>query len=357
MFNANSYFFVILNVISGLLTLLGAVGIFVSLIIQRRVERLQDILEELLDLSYSEEKNTTVKIQNLIYKYQMQYSLPAQPIKTVLTYITLTVFFVILFWVWLLFLTFQGPFKAISFIYLLPMFCVSAVMVFYRQLVKSTINPVGNSLFDSIIPAPRYLRSIAFLSGYVNVAVSTIILQSRPLPVLRQKENSWSVVLKEEIPIDDYHYYCSVYLEDQVYFTGYGHIVIELDDDEITGKPRPTARNLNIPLGNMDIPENLSNLEARLLIFPKGEKHPAEFRYELSKDSNVYCSSGTPDFLFNHLITYCCAGNNSVKILINRDEEKSLSLLPGEITGKGNRHYISGSRKDLLNADSSPFED
>jgi hypothetical protein len=65
MFVLNSYFFIILNITSGLLSLLGAVGIFISLIIQRRVGQLQDIIEELLDLSYEEGTNNTVKIQIL----------------------------------------------------------------------------------------------------------------------------------------------------------------------------------------------------------------------------------------------------------------------------------------------------
>ena len=69
MFELQSYLRVILSICGGLLTLLGSVGIFVSLTVQRRVERLQDILEEFMDLSYQSEINLTGKMFKLIEKY------------------------------------------------------------------------------------------------------------------------------------------------------------------------------------------------------------------------------------------------------------------------------------------------
>ena len=59
----------------GLLTLLGSVGIFISLIIQRRLDRLQDTLEG-ISLSYRSETNLTGLMYNLIEKYQMHYMVP-----------------------------------------------------------------------------------------------------------------------------------------------------------------------------------------------------------------------------------------------------------------------------------------
>ena len=338
MFQFNNYFFVVLNITSGLLSLLGAVGIFVSLIIQRRVGQLQDIIEELLDLSYEEDTNNTVKIQNLIYKYQMQYILPAEPIKIVLHYINISIALEILFWSWLLFLVYKSPFQWEILIYLWPMFAILFVMIFYRQLIKSTINPVDskNRMFNSIIPSPRYLRSIAFLSSHVNVSVKTMIQQARPTPVLRQKTpDLWEVTLKEELPLDDYHYFLVLTDGREVSFFAYGHLLIELDGDPITGKPRPTARNLNIPLG--EIAKNLcfTKPEVSFLIFPKGEKHPIEFNYSLKPVDTVYFAPGQPGISTNHLITYNFGRNNTLNILANNSQQEKYKYLPAKINYNG----------------------
>jgi len=358
MIESSSYFFIVLNISAGLLTLLGAVGLFVSLIIQRRVERLQDILEELLDLSYVDEKNTSVKIQNLIYKYQMQYLLPAKPIRTVLTYINITIVLVILFWSWLFFLTYQPPFQWRSILYFLPMVCVSAVMVYYRQLIKNTINPVGNNLFNSIIPSPRYLRSITFLSGHVNVSVATIIQQARPTPVLRrQKHTWWEVVLKEELPFDDYHYYFCISDGNDICFLSFGHLVIELDPDPITGKPRPTARNLNIPLGIMTNTLPQSALEACFMIFPKGEKHPIEFCYSLSLEGCVYCAPEIPSTSVNHLITYSYQKDNVLNLLTNDSREQKHCLIPLKMAADDSRYFFDPEENEYVKVMAKPFVD
>lgn len=358
MLQSNTYFFIVLNISAGLLTLLGAVGIFVSLVIQRRVERLQDILEELMDLSYIDGKNITTKIQNLIYKYQMQYMLPAKPIKTVLAYINITIVFVLLLWGWLLFLTYRPPFQYESLIFLLPMVCVSAVMIFYRQLIKNTINPVNNNLFNSIIPSPRYLRSITFLSGHVNVSVFTIIQQARPAPVLRKQDSTaWKVFLKEELPFDDYHYYFSIRKGNTIYFVSCGHLIIELDDDPITGKPQPIARNLNIPLGTITHLLEQSELQARFLIFPKGEKHPLEFNYTLRFENQVYYSSEAPSNSVNYMITYKFQSNNTLTILnINSDVNKAL-LMPPQLKADGFRRYYNTEKKQFVIIKEKPYID
>ncbi|MEL7564062.1 MAG: hypothetical protein AAGU27_04195 [Dehalobacterium sp.] len=357
MFVLNSYFFIILNITSGLLSLLGAVGIFISLIIQRRVGQLQDIIEELLDLSYEEGTNNTVKIQNLIYKYQMQYILPVKPIKTVIHYININIALQVLFWSWLLYLNFRSPIRWESLIYLWPVFAMLFVMIFYRQLIKSTINPVDNQMFNSIIPSPRYLRSIAFLSSYINVSVRTMIQQSRPTPVLRQKApDNWEVILKEELPLDDYHYFFILSDEDKVPFWSYGHILIELDADPITGKPRPTARNLNIPLGEIAKDLRLLKPEVSFLIFPKGEKHPIQFFYSLKQVDSVYFAPGSPEITTNHLITYNFMGKNTLNVLINDATDEKMKLLPPKISAKGLRQYYCGNKKDHV-VDIKPYVD
>lgn len=350
MFQLDTYFFIILNITSGLLSLLGAVGIFISLIIQRRVGQLQDILEELLDLSYEEGTNNTVKIQNLIYKYQMQYILPVNPIKTVILYINLNIALQVLFWIWLLYMTYRSPFKMETLVYLWPMAAIFGVMLFYRHLIKSTINPVGNHMFNAIIPSPRYLRSIAFLSSYVNVSVRNMIQQSRPTPVIRQKsQDVWEVILKEELPLDDYHYFLTLQDEEKITFYAYGHIIIELDADPITGKPRPTARNLNIPLGEISKNLRLSKPEVSFLIFPKGEKHPIEFIYALKQVNTVYFAPGFPQISTNHLVTYNFTGkSNTLHVLINDAKEEKLQFLPSEIKSGGLRCYHSGNEHDQI---------
>ncbi|MGI6686453.1 MAG: hypothetical protein ACOX47_13470 [Bacillota bacterium] len=349
MFELSNYYFVVLNITSGLLSLLGAVGIFVSLIIQRRVGQLQDIIEELLDLSYDEDTNNTVKIQNLIYKYQMQYILPATPIKIVIHYININIALEILFWTWLLYLIYRNPFQWHIIIYLWPMFAILFVMIFYRQLIKSTINPVDNKnrMFNSIIPSPRYLRSIAFLSNYVNVSVKTIIQQGRPTPVLRQKSREiWEVILKEELPFDDYHYFFALTDGNEVPFFAYGHILIELDADPITGKPRPTARNLNIPLGEINKDLQLTKPKVSFLIFPKGEKHPIEFNYSLKQIDTVYYAPEPPNISTNHLLTYNFTRENTLNILIHDSQEVIFNHLPQKINSGGLRQYRSGNEKE-----------
>lgn len=351
MFVLTSYFFIILNITSGLLSLLGAVGIFISLIIQRRVGQLQDIIEELLDLSYEEGTNNTVKIQNLIYKYQMQYLLPVKPIKTVINYININIALQVLFWSWLLYLNYRSPFKWEILIYLWPVAAMLFVMIFYRQLIKCTINPVNNQMFNSIIPSPRYLRSIAFLSSYINVSVKAIIQQSRPTPVLRLSErtpDTWEVTLKEELPFDDYHYFFVLTDENDISFWSYGHILIELDADPITGKPRPTARNLNISLGETKNNLRLLKPEVTFLIFPKGEKHPIQFFYTLKEVDTAYFAPGSPEITTNHLILYNFTEKNTLNVLINDATDKKLKLLPQKINGKGQRRYNDNHQKEQI---------
>lgn len=341
MFESSSYLFIILNCSAGLLALLGSVGIFVSLVIQRRVERLQDIIEELLDLSYDEGKNMTVQIQNLIFKYQMQYNLPTHPIRTVMIFINMTITLVIIFWVWLLFSTYRPPFKLVSVIYILPMFGVSAGMIFFRHLIKNTLNPVGNNLFNTIIPAPRFLRSIAFLSSRVNVPAGAIIEQARPIPVLRSTDkNTWEVILKQELPLDDYHYYFCLYRDDEIFFIGSGHVLVEPEISQETEKPYPMARNLNIPLGKTSGPLPRKNLEAIFMVFPKGENHPVEFAFNLFLEDSVFYSTRSPAKSVNYLVSYRFQKKGIDMLVKDQSSQKRYSFLPQKMSLDGSRWFF-----------------
>lgn len=204
-------------------------------------------------------------------------------------------------------------------------------------------------MFNSIIPSPRYLRSIAFLSSYINVSVKTIIQQARPAPVLReQSPNTWEVTLKEELPFDDYHYFFTLTDENKVSFWSYGHILIELAADPITGKPRPTARNLNIPLGEITNNLRLLKPEVILLIFPKGEKHPIQFHYLLKQVDSAYFAPGSPEITTNHLILYNFIGKNTLNILLNDATDENLKILPQKINAKGLRRYYDGHQKEQI---------
>jgi hypothetical protein len=72
----------------------------------------------------------------------------------VIHYININIALQVLFWSWLLYLNFRSPIKWESLIYLWPVFAMLFVMIFYRQLIKCTINPVDNQMFNSIIPLP-----------------------------------------------------------------------------------------------------------------------------------------------------------------------------------------------------------
>ncbi len=340
MFELSSYFFILLNITSGLLSLLGAVGIFISLIIQRRVSRLQDIIEEILDLSYEDSANTTVKIQNLIYKYQMQYILPAKPIKTVIHYININIAFQLIFWIWLLYLIFKGPLSWDSLIYLWPLFAMLFVMLFYRHLIKCTINPVDNRLFNAFIPPPGILGASPICPDMLTFPSKSLCSSPAPPPVLRHKApESWEVLLKEELPIDDYHYFFVLVDQMGISFYAYGHVLIELDHDPITGKPRPTARNLNIPLGKITKDLQLVQPKAYFLVFPKGEKHPLIFTYTLERIDTVYFAPTTPEVSTNHFITYHVCEKDILRLLTIEATEEWTKYLPENIPAQGRRKF------------------
>ena len=313
MFQSTSYIFILLNITAGLLTLLGSVGIFVSLIIQRRVERLQDILEELTDETYREDINLSGKIFKLIEKYQMQYLLPDRPSKTIVRYMDLTICVTIIFWSATLSLSYQPPWHWQALLFLVPMLIAFIIFFFFRQLLKNAINPLNNRLLNSIIPPPTKLRSVSFLSNYVNVSVKAILKQARLNVVIRKKnplyDNSdplGQVVLKEELSFDDFYYYCRLYAGNTNLFLGFGDISISFPKDEITNKPVPIERNINIPMGLTywdRLPSN-GEVTVQLLIFPRGEKHPIEYNFALKIENQYYVSLDEPEAFNNRDVIY-----------------------------------------------------
>jgi hypothetical protein len=302
LFDTSAYNLVILSLAGGLISLLGSVGIFVSLIIQRRVERLQEILEELVDLSYQTEQNLTSNIYRLIQKYQMYYILPHGPSKTIMRYLDFTMALVIISWLGLLILTFKPPFQYRALLHVLPILGGLSLMIYYRKLLQNAINPLENQMLNAIIPPPVQLRSVSFLSRYVNVSVRSLLQQARLRVVFRKVKRGKSsgqtcydaeIVLKEELSFDDFFYYFSFPLQKKPHtlkhFVAFGHLQLLFPPDPVTGKPVPVVRNVNITLGWCnwgDLPP--VEVEARLLIFPLGEKHPIAYRFKLLEEKSYY---------------------------------------------------------------------
>lgn len=306
MIDIHSYVRVLLSVAAGLLTLLGSVGIFVSLINQRRVERLQDILEEFMDLSYNEDVNLTGKMYKLIEKYQMHYLAPGRPGSIILSYINASILLVILIWVGALLFNFRLPWRFYYFYYLFPLIFGLLLLVFYRYLLRNALNPVGNSFLSPIIPHPTKLRSVSYLSKYINISVKSILKQARLRLVIKNTGEAGGVVLlKEELSFDDFFYYLSLSADDVPIFVGFGELVMAFPLEPITKKPVPAARNINIPLGQIDwttLPD--CPLTGNLLIFPRGEKHPISYIFTLARQQNICLVTKNPEVSINYLLTY-----------------------------------------------------
>ena len=312
MFQFESYLAIALAINSGALTLLGSVGIFVSLIIQRRVERLQDILEEFTDLSYHQDINLTGKMYKLLQKYQMQYLLPDRPSQTILAYIDVTTLFVIVSWLVLIIMTFTAPWNMKSFFYLIPLLWGLILLILFRQLLKYAINPVGNKLLQTIIPPPTKLRSVSFLSSYINVSVLSILQQARLSLVIRLNISGHhqhhslpgEIILKQELSFDDFFYYIQITQDEKPIFLGLGELEVSFPNDPLTNKPVPIQRNVNIPLGRITFPADVQMVQCQLLIFARGEKHPIIYRFDLFREGKVFCVNDEPRASIYTGITY-----------------------------------------------------
>ncbi len=309
MFELQSYVRVLLSVCSGLLTLLGSVGIFVSLTVERRIERLQDTLEEFIDLSYHSSQNLTGQMYRLIEKYQMYYQLPDSPSKKIIGYINLTIASVIALWLGVLVLEVIPPWTWTTVIYLLPISIGFGLLYYYRYLLKNAINPTGSNLFSPLIPPPTQLRSISFLSAYVNVSVKTILKHARLRLVIKSNGHKTQVILKEELSFDDFFYFVELISDSKRIFAGFGEISLVFPPERITGKPVPVIKNVNIPLGDIDLSSiNSERLQSKLYVFPRGEKHPVEYHFTINYQGGRVTSIDEPEINVNYMILYKIAG-------------------------------------------------
>jgi len=306
MIRTTLYTFMILSIAGGLLTLLGSVGIFISLIVQRRLGRLQDILEEFINLSYRSDINLTGQMYSLIEKYQMNYIFPQKPRFLILRYIDFNIFLVLLLWSVSFLMHYQPPFSPFVIIQLLPLFIGIYASFFFRRLLRNTID-LENPLLDSIIPSPVKLRSISYLSHFINLSVKSVLKQARltlHLQSEKDDEQTVRVYLKEELSFDDFFYYLVIFEEERPCFVGFGEIRYHFLPDPITGKPVPACRNINVPLGEFSTSRDCKNTTAKFLIFTRGEKHPVQYFYQLRQGINFLASTGTPEITVNHQIVY-----------------------------------------------------
>lgn len=351
MFNKAHYLFVILSIGAGLLSLLGSVGIFVSLIVQRRVERLQDILEELIDLSKFEDQNLSSRIYQLIQKYQMHYLLPDQPTKLIQNYINMTIILVVIIWSVLHFLIFEPPPRLIVLTLLLPLAGGIILLYFFRRLLQNAINPLDNPLLNGIIPPPTRLRSVSFLSKYVNVSVKALMKQARLVLLINQpKEGTHGeVILKEELSFDDFFYYIYVAQKgSRLRFVGFGKIAFDFPSDPITKKPAPIKHNVNVPLGECDW-ESLTEgeLDAKMLLFPYGEKYPIQYNFILERQSDCFISSDKPEISINHSIMYMFV-SKKIEIVENKDDFPHLDLAKEFFeSGKSRFYYFFSEAPEI----------
>lgn len=349
MFKDTLYTFIILNIAGGLLTLLGSVSIFISLIIQRRLDRLQEILEEFINLSYRSEVNLTGQMYNLIEKYQMHYILPKGPRFLILRYIDFNVIFITVLWIFTVLINFEPPFSFLFLLQLLPLSIGIFAILFFRRLLKHSIN-LENPLLDNIIPAPIKLRSISYLSHFINISVKSILEQARltlHINIISAGEQSiqGSVVLKEELSFDDFFYYLVICEEETPSFISFGEIHFNFPPDPITKKPVPACRNLNVPLGHFIINGVSEELKATFLVFTQGEKHPVQYVYQMVKGSSFFSPHSSPDITVNHQIVYSVE-NDLINILECRSNLPHLKELSTRFKFDRKRCFI-----DLLNED------
>lgn len=321
--------------------LLGSVGIFISLVIQRKVERLQDILEELIDLTYSEEQNLTGPIYRTVQKYQMHYLIPEQPVKTIMFYVDVTISLVLLIWSLLHIAVVPASDILQVLPFLLPVSGAVVVLFFFRKLLRYAVNPLDNPLLNGIIPPPAKLRSISFLSGYINVSVKAVLKQVRFNLFISHEENSdlATIILKEELSFDDFFYFLNMGNEKTPLFAAFGRVSFSFSPDPITGKPSALRHNINVPLGKCPwtIFEG-KELEAKLQLFPYGEKHPIQCAYTLHRQGDCFIALDKPETtIINSILYKACP--DSLNLLENKSEFSALASAVNSFSKESPRSY------------------
>ena len=346
---SEKYLLIIISLATSLLGLLGSVGIFISLIIQRKVERLQDILEELIDQANSEEQNLTGTIYRIVQKYQMHYLIPEKPVRTIMYYVDATIAMVILIWTVLHLAVIPAIFSFPSLPFLLPALGTIVILFFFRKLLKYAVNPLDNPLLNGIIPPPTKLRSLSFLSGYVNVSVKALLKQVRFNLLVEKNEDSGlaKIILKEELSFDDFFYYLSIGQDKCPVFVAFGKLLFSFPPDPITGKPAPLHHNINIPIGACSW-ENFQEKEipAHLMLFPYGEKHPIDCAFSLTRQSNCYISINRPETTMVNSILFKAAAKKMV-LLENKSVFSHLEAAKEHFDNQHSRCYFSDNTNPL----------
>ncbi|MBM7867596.1 hypothetical protein GTO89_13205 [Heliobacterium gestii] len=331
MFTAELFLALLWSATGGLLSLLGSTGIFVSLVVQRRIERLQDILEEFLELPYHENKNLAAPMVSLVRKYQVHYLFPDRPGRTILFYLDFTLLLIGLIWLWVLLMAIDWPFRPLFWFQGVLLLLIGGNMFLFRRLLQQTISPTGNPLFNPIIPPPERLRSVSYLSRYVNVSVKSMLQQARfALALTRDGE----LRLKQEVSFDDFYYllHCPIQR-----WLAWGELRLTFPPDPITGKPVPLQRNVEIPLGrfasiavNCDKADGGVRAEANvcadpegfpaiLYVFPAGEKHPIQLEFELRKEEVGYHSRPFPEMTVQSAVLYRFEADRRLEIIEDGD--------------------------------------
>lgn len=343
MLRSDQYLLIMISIGTGLLSLLGSVGIFISLIIQRKVERLQDILEELIDQAYLEEQNLTGTIYRIVQKYQMHYLIPDKSVKTIMQYVDASISMVVVIWFVLHLFVVTRPFNLDVFPLFIPTIGALIILVLFRKLLKYTVDPLDNPLLNGIIPPPTKLRSISFLSGYVNVSVKALLKQARfnLLINIKEGQDTAAVILKEELSFDDFFYYLSIGPNDAPIFVGFGKVLFSFCPDPITGKPTPLQHNINVPIGysSWDLFTE-KEITAHLLLFPYNEKNPVNCTFKLTRQSQCYISLNRPETTIVDSIVYKFTSNRLV-IIENKSSFPHLELSKGHFDNTHSRYFYS----------------
>ncbi|WP_028306904.1 hypothetical protein [Desulfitibacter alkalitolerans] len=353
MFETNFYILILLSISSTLVGLLGSTSIFVSLIVQRRVERLQEIFEDLINLSFNEEKNLTSEIYELINRYQMHYILPHGPSNTITWYIDFSIMLTISMWILAITLAIKGSIAPLTIFLLLPLVICFPILLFFRKLLINAINPLDNKMFNSILPSPVKLRSISYLSNYVNISVKALLKQSRLNVSIERKVSEkkhpsikGKVVLKQELSFDDYYYYISIYDDKRAYFIGFGYLDLSFPPDSITKKPVPILRNINVNLGYL-LWNNLNDyLTVSLLVFPLGDKNPIQFDYSMLRDGSFFVPHKDTRCFINQNIIYKI-DNGNLKLIRHESNLPYLAKVFNFYSKNNERCFVQEPYRDF----------
>ncbi|MCW2277250.1 hypothetical protein [Heliophilum fasciatum] len=343
MFDQEIYVTFLWTVSGALLALLGSTGIFVSLLVQRRVERLQDVLEEFLELPYFENKNLTGPMANLVRKYQMYYLFPHGPSQTLLFYLDFTLALIGGIWMFVLLQGLQPPLGNQLVIQGLLLFLIAGNFLLFRRLLQHSINPTGNELFNAIIPPPDQLRSVSYLSRYVNVSVRSMIQQAR-LALVIQPDGE--LRLKEELSFDDFFYILSA---PGLALWAWGELRLQFPADPITKKPVPLQRNIEIPLAGTSAPalsETISSLTITFWIFALGEKHPIQYRFILDREDGGFHSRPFPENTVQSQIVYQVE-QKKLRILKGMELLTGMSAFLDDLWWDGERYYTQTPAKGV----------